>query len=223
MPRLKKTDTAIQSGLPFEVMPDDLSPSAKTVTRGRKKKTVSVETDVPQENIPETAPSPAEDVFTPVKDIPYSPRIPVAVQTRFEEIGEIIRTACKEGIDVEYYYLGLVLLEKLARKRQSPLLAGRAPVWAAGVLFALGRINLLFEKSSKPFISQDDLAALCGVKKTTAAEKGKQIRNLFQMGYWDNRFSTRRMQESNHVGGFVITKKGLIVNFRALHSRRNSP
>jgi hypothetical protein len=219
MPRPKKTDTAIQSGLPFEVLPDDLSPAAKTVTPGRKKKTVAVVTDVPQENVPETAPSTAEDGFTPVKDIPYSPRIPVVVQTQFEEIGEIIRTACKEGIDVEYYYLGLVLLEKLARKRPSPLLAGRAPTWASGVLFALGKINFLFEKSTKPFISQDDLAALCGVKKATAAAKGKQIRNLFQMHYWDNRFSTRRMQERNHPGGFVITKNGIIVNFRALQSR----
>jgi len=202
-------------------MLDDMPPVDQPRKKGRKKKEVSQKTDLRpvQDAKTEQDLSPVQDGFIPVKEIPFSAPIPIAVRSQFEEIGEIIRTVCKEGIDVEYYYLGLLLLEKLARKRPSPILAGKAPAWAAGVLFALGKINFLFDKSSKPFTSQDDLADLCGVKKATAAGKGKQIRDMFQMSYWDTRFSTRRMQERNPLANLVMTKNGFIIDIGSLLRR----
>lgn len=140
--------------------------------------------------------------FPAVSDFPFSAPIPIAIRPQFEEIGEIMRNVCRDHIDDEYYYLGILLLEKLARKRPSPLLAGKTDVWAAGILTALGKINFLFDKSSAPYISRDDLAGYCGVKQSTATGKSKQIRDMFQMGYWDSRFSTQRMHDGNPYPSF---------------------
>lgn len=142
--------------------------------------------------------------FPAAKNIPFSAPIPVAVRPQFEEIGEIMRTVCRDHIDDEYYYLGILLLEKLARKRPSPLLAGKTDAWAAGVLFALGSINFLYDKTSAPYISKADLAGCCGVKLSTANGKGRQIRDMFGMGYWDSRFSTQRMDDRNPLRAFIL-------------------
>jgi len=218
MPRPKKTDNVEQRGLPFEVMPDDMPPVDQRGKMGQKKKEVSMETGIlpGDEAKTEQEHSPAQGGFIAIKDIPFASPIPIAVRPRFDEIGELIRGVCKEEINEEYYFLGLLLLEKLARKRPSPLLAGKPSAWAAGTLFALGSINFLFDKTAASYISQEDLAEACGVKKSTASGKSKLIRDMFKMGYWDSRFSTRRMQERNPLAGLVMTKNGFILNLKHL-------
>ncbi|GEM_PF-3123193 len=106
--------------------------------------------------------------------------ITIAVWPQFEEVGEIMRTVWRDHIDDEYYYLGILLLEKLERIRPSPLLAGKAATWAAGVLFSFGTINFLYDKLSEPYISKADLAECCGVKLSTANGKSRQIRDMFE-------------------------------------------
>jgi len=221
MPRPKKTDPAKQSGLPVDVMPDDIPPAVSPREAGREKKEDTPETGIHRVDAVKTEPepSPAQGGFVPVKEIVFSAPIPVAVRPQFEEIGEIIRAVCKEEINEEYYILGLLLLEKLARKRPSPILAGKAQAWAAGVLFALGSINFLFDKNTTPYINQDDLAEACGVKKSTASGKSKLIRDMFKLSYWDNRFSTRSMQERNPLANLGMTKNGFIVDLRSLMFR----
>lgn len=206
----------VQNVLPFEVTLEDLPPVDQSGKKGQNKKEAPPNTSILQGYTAKTEQelSQVPGEFVSVKDIPLSAPIPIAVRPQFEEIGEIILSVCKKGIDEEYYYLGIMVLEKLARKRPSPILAGKAHAWAAGILFALGKINFLFDKSTQPYISQDDLAGLCGVKKSSAADKGKLIRNMFNMIYWDARFSTRSMEERDPFKNLFMTKNGFIFNIK---------
>jgi hypothetical protein len=46
--------------------------------------------------------------------------------------------------------------------RPSPLERGRADVWAAAIVYALGNVNFLFDKSQVPNLRADELADLFG-------------------------------------------------------------
>ena len=81
---------------------------------------------------------------------------------------------------------------------------------SAGILSALGKINFLFDRSSTPYISREDLAGHCGVKLSTASGKSKQIRDMLKMDYWDSRFSTERMHDRNPYEKFY----SLLIRFR---------
>jgi hypothetical protein len=171
MPRKPQSKKTEQYSLAGDVLTDEQARAGKPVKMGDGKK------GTPPLPAPgETSMVPAEPVavqrmgrFPAPLEFPFPAPIPVAVRPEFEEIGEIMRDVCRDFIDDEYYYLGILLLEKLARKRPSPLLAGKSNAWAAGILFALGRINFLFDKSSAPYTSRADLAGCCGVKQLTAA------------------------------------------------------
>lgn len=221
MPKKKESGKTEQIPLDVDVLPDDQTHADSPGKKSDRKKITP-----PLHVLPQTGMIPAEPVqlerlgrFPPVKDFPFSAPIPIIIRPGFEEIGEIIRTVCRDNIDEEYYYLGILLLEKLARKRPSPLLSGKTHVWAAGVLCALGTINFLFDKSTVPYISKEDLADCCGVKQSTASEKSRLIRELFKMSYWDSRFSTRRMHERNPLNNLMITKNGFILNLRSILMR----
>jgi len=96
------------------------------------------------------------------------------------------------------------LICKLGRKRNVPFVTGQTTIWAAAVIHALGTINFLFDKSSKPYISIDEINDFFGTKKSTTGNKSKEIRDLLKFGYWDGEFSTKRMARSNPFANFIM-------------------
>ncbi len=118
-------------------------------------------------------------------------------------------------LDNEYKQLCEKLILKMGRKRQVPFLSGRVNVWAASIIYALGQINFLFDRSFQPYVSADDIANHFGVSKSTIGQKAKQIRDMFKMSYWDEEFGTRQMKNSNPLKGMVMVN-GLILPASAL-------
>lgn len=63
----------------------------------------------------------------------------------------------------------------LSRKRPSPLVGGRAKSWATGIVYALGRVNFLFDKGEEPYraLARIDLPAKLGGAHAT--NKSREI------------------------------------------------
>ena len=99
--------------------------------------------------------------------------------------------------DAEYADLCRRLIGKLARKRPTPLVRGAPRIWAAGVLYAVGRANFLFDRSQPIHLTGDELATLTGVPKTTMANKARRICDLVGLGPLDFEFSRRDLLRRN--------------------------
>ena len=113
-------------------------------------------------------------------------------------------------LDEEYKMLCRKLSDKMSRKRQVPFLSGRMETWAAAVVYALGQINFLFDKSFEPYVSATEICNYFGVSQSTISQKAKKIRDMFKMRYFDEEFSTQRMLKENPLNEFVMID-GLIV------------
>ena len=108
-------------------------------------------------------------------------QVPVAARGVFEEITAIIAEFCAANLDEEYARLGRRLAAKLARKRPSPLLRGDRRIWAAAIVYTIGRVNFLSDPSTQPYLRTDQLAELFGVKQHTMANKGRLIMDMFRI------------------------------------------
>jgi len=113
-------------------------------------------------------------------------------------------------LDEDYKMLCRKLTDKMSRKRQVPFLSGRLEIWAAAVVYALGQINFLFDKSFEPYVSATDIYNYYGTSQSTTSQKAKIIRDMFKMRYFDEEFSTERMQKENPLNEFVMID-GLVV------------
>lgn len=117
---------------------------------------------------------------------------------------------CQQHADGEYERLCRKLIEKMARKRAVPFLSGRVEIWAAAIVYALGSINFLFDKSFPPYATSDTICDSFQVSKRTAAQKAKLIRDMFKLEYFDPEFSTEHMAKNNPlarlrmVNGFLV-------------------
>jgi hypothetical protein len=133
-----------------------------------------------------------------------------AIENKKEQLIEMTEKFCEKYLDEDYKNLSNKLISKMSRKRVVPFMSGKIEIWAAAVIYALGSINFLFDKSFKPYASADDICDYFGTNKSTTSQKAKIIRDMFNMGYFDQEFSTSRMQENapfsklRMMNGFIV-------------------
>jgi len=135
------------------------------------------------------------------------------MQSTYTAVTELTDTFCRQHLNDEYAALCRTAAAALARKRPSPLLRGRLEIWACAIVYALGTINFLFDRSQKPYMSAEDICAVFGVSKSSGANKAKLVRNTLDMSQFDATwFLPSRLAESPIA--WLIEVNGLIVDAR---------
>lgn len=133
------------------------------------------------------------------------------IEEKAQKLLEMTAAFCREFLDEDYKQLCAKLIGKMSRKRAAPFLSGRIEIWAAAVVYALGSINFLFDKSFKPYTTVDEICNYFGTSKSTTSQKAKVIRDMFKMGYYDKEFSTQHMMDNNPFSNFIMVD-GFIVD-----------
>jgi hypothetical protein len=140
-------------------------------------------------------------------------RVPKELQPIYGEITAIIDAFCTEHLNDEYAQMSRKLAAALSRKRPSPLLRGKAATWACGIVYTIGSVNFLSDRSFEPYMRMEDLCALMGVSKSSGANKAAEIRKLFDMYQFDPNWTLPSLMDQNPMA-WMITVNGLIVDAR---------
>jgi hypothetical protein len=99
-------------------------------------------------------------------------------------------------------------------------------IWAAGIVYALGQTNFLFDRTQTPHMSADELAQAFGVVKTTMANKAAQINRTLDLGIFEPDLTRVAMLEQHpmawlvEVDGFIADARSLPAEVRAEARRR---
>jgi hypothetical protein len=144
-----------------------------------------------------------------------APSIPRAVSPRFGEVTALTDAVCREHLDDEYARLAREAAVALARKRPSPLLQGQARSWGCGIVYALGRVNFLFDRSEEPHLSAAEVCAAFGVSPATGSAKARVVQDALGMRPMDPRWSTAGFLDRNPLAWFVVIN-GVIADARGL-------
>jgi hypothetical protein len=140
-------------------------------------------------------------------------RVPKALRLVADEIMAITDAVCRAVLDEEYADLARRAVAKLARKRPSPLTAGRRATWAAGVVYALGQANFVFDPASEPCVTADELSEAFGVAKSTMGSKARQVRDLLRISPFSPEFQRVDVAAQNPLM-WIIEVSGLAVDAR---------
>lgn len=148
-------------------------------------------------------------VVTPAEKL----KVPNALRPVVDEVIGITDAVCLAALDEEYADLARRAAAKLARKRPSPLVGGRRSTWAAGIVYALGQVNFLFDPESGFGVTADQLSEAFGVAKSTMSSKAKQVRDLLGISPYSLEFQRADVVEQNSLVWFIEVD-GLIVDAR---------
>lgn len=73
-----------------------------------------------------------------------SSKVPKKLQPIYQALIQKTDQLCQDYLDQDYAILARRVAAALARKRPSPLLAGKKQTWVAATIYSLGTINFLY-------------------------------------------------------------------------------
>ncbi len=137
------------------------------------------------------------------------------IKNREKQLLELTRALCTQKLNDEYYQLCEKLILNLGRKKEAPFKRGKIEIWAAAVVYAIGSVNFLFDKSFEPFMTTGQINEHFGTKNTTVSNKARLIRDMFDMSHFNPEYLTREVYESNPLNSMVMVD-GFIVPLDSL-------
>lgn len=141
--------------------------------------------------------------------------VPKAMQWRYAEITALTDDFCIKKLNEEYAHLVRLATAALCRKKPSPLQRGSALSWSCGIIYAIGFVNFLFDKTTLPYVSACELASAFEISQSTAGNKSKQIRSLLKMHPFDHRWLLPSKIADSPMA-WMIAFNGFIVDVRTL-------
>lgn len=137
------------------------------------------------------------------------------MQGIFDAVAALTDKFSEQHLNSEYAQLARYATAALCRKRPSPLASGHAATWACGVVYALGFVNFLFDKSQDPYMNATDLCAGFGVSKSTGSAKSKIVRDHLDMMQMDPNWCLPSKLDDNPMA-WMIMVNGFITDARRL-------
>jgi hypothetical protein len=109
-----------------------------------------------------------------------SASVPKARSGWFNEVAEHIDAFCNTHLNTEYKSHCRKMALTLCRKR-SLVLNGKSESWAAGIIYALGQVNFLMDRSQDPHTTSAEIAKGLGVSVSTMQAKATIIRKALKL------------------------------------------
>ena len=139
--------------------------------------------------------------------------IPSSVEPFYLAIVNLTDAMCNQHLNGEYADLSRRLAATLARKRPSPIIRGKPEIWACAIIYALGTVNFLFDKSQTPHMRADELCAVFGVSQSSGANKAKIIRDMLKMYQLDPSWCLPSKIDDNPMV-WILQVNGMMVDIR---------
>ena len=146
---------------------------------------------------------------------PKSAKIPTGWEDLYAALTGLTDRFCEEHLNQEYADLARYAIAALCRKRPSPLINGNPQTWACAVLYALGQINFLTDKSTKPYMAMSDLCDHFGIATSTGGNKAKLVRTALGIRQFDHKWTLPSRLTTSSLP-WLIEFNGLVVDARPL-------
>jgi len=141
--------------------------------------------------------------------------VPKGMLPVFERIVGLTDDVCSKRLNSEYRDLARAMTGALCRKRPSPLTSGQPRTWAGGIVYVLGRINFLGDRSFPPYMTTADLCAAFGVGESTLHAKARVIEKTLKPRIFDPKWTLPSLVGSNPLV-WMAEVNGLLVDLRRM-------
>jgi Domain of unknown function (DUF6398) len=139
--------------------------------------------------------------------------VPKKMLPVYEKIVGLTDDVCDRHLNSEYRDLARAMTGALCRKRPSPIVSGQPRTWACSIVYVLGRINFLDDKSLSPHMTTADLCAAFDVGESTVHAKARVIEKAIGARQLDPQWTLPSLVEKNPLV-WMAEVNGLLVDLR---------
>jgi hypothetical protein len=139
-------------------------------------------------------------------------KVPKAYATRFTALVGLTDAFCDAHLNAEYKDLCRDMAVKVCQEG-SPVLKGKPEGWAAGIVYALGRVNFLNDPSQTPHMRSAKIAEGFGVSVATMQAKAKVIREGLDLMPFHPAWSLPSKMDDNPLV-WMLEVNGIVMDIR---------
>jgi Domain of unknown function (DUF6398) len=132
---------------------------------------------------------------------------------RLNQIRRMVEGFGNQQLNEELTGYALKLCETLGRKRKLNIRRGKTEIWAAAIVYAIARLNFLFDAENENHLTPDSICEFFGTKKSTIGNKATQIEKACNLELGAEGYCSRHISESFTLvetpEGFILPKSML--------------
>jgi hypothetical protein len=144
-----------------------------------------------------------------------SKSIPPKMRATYESILALIDPFCRDHLNDDYRQLAQRMAATLCRMGTSPVRTGQPRTWACAIIYVLGQINFLSDRSTQPYMTMADLCTAFGVGQSTASAKARVISLALKTHQLDPKWSLPSLLDANPLV-WMAEVNGILVDLRQL-------
>ena len=141
--------------------------------------------------------------------------VPKSMQATYDATMRLTDEVCAKHLNAEYRDLARDMAAALCRKRPSPLASGQPRTWACAILYELGRVNFLSDRSTQPHMTLAELRAAFGASQATASAKARVIEDALRVRPFDPEWTLPSLRDQNPLV-WMAEVDGLLVDLRQM-------
>ncbi len=130
---------------------------------------------------------------------------------RIEDVRLLLQEFGKACLTSELTEYVLRLWEQIGRKRNYVITGGRPEVWASATVYVIARLNFLFDRQSKTFLTPDTICDFFGTRKNTISARAREIERVCKIKMGQDGLCSPDIADSL---SFVQLPNGLILTRR---------
>lgn len=138
--------------------------------------------------------------------------VPKTYTIRFTEIVGLPDRFCDAHLNAEYKDLCREMAVVVCQAG-SPVLKGKSEGWAAGIVYAVGRVNFLTDPSQTPHMKSAEVAEGIGVSGATMQAKARIIREGLDLMPFDPDWCLPSKMDDNLLV-WMLMVNGILVDIR---------
>lgn len=142
-----------------------------------------------------------------------STTVPKSMQAAYDAVVALTDAFSRDHLTDEYRDLARAMTAALSRKRPSPLASGQPRTWACGIIYALGQLNFLSDKTSQPHMTMAEICTAFGVGQSTASAKARIILTALHANRMDPTWMLRSNVDQNPLI-WLVEVNGVLVDAR---------
>jgi hypothetical protein len=130
---------------------------------------------------------------------------------RIQEVEYFIQEFSDKYLDDELKGYAFKLWQQLGKKQTYNVTGGKKEIWAAAVIYVIGRLNFLFDKSNSNHLTADTICDFFGTSKNTVSGRATEIEKVCKIRQGHKGLCRPDISDSltfiQLPNGIVLTKK----------------
>lgn len=133
------------------------------------------------------------------------------MEQKNEDIKQLVANYCKKHLDDAYLKICTKVFNDLLTNDKSVFNRGKAEIWAAAIVWAVGGTNFLGDKSFEPYATLNDVCDFYKANSSTVGQKSRKIKDILDIDVFNPEYRLPDSQVGSFLDSLIMTDNGIIL------------